>query len=251
MAKHSKAAKSHHSSHPHALLQIREAIGMKQGTFASLIGVSAPYIQAVENGYRPASAELAEKVRDRTGAWPTCIVENWPNPVDVEGKPYTAEFFKSLTVPKVDTVETEKELQDLLQPLSIILRGAGKVGKSVLALSLVRDKLHEAATRILALDGVSDVIANDRQEAGQLTVGQLRRNPEMAKQVNFRDDGTRKDEEAVVLHFKPRSDFHAGNLLTNFVSVCHAANRGGSSTTTPNPSQKGSGARVSRGRARS
>jgi hypothetical protein len=190
---------------------------MKQGPFASLIGVSAPYIQAVENGHRPASVELAEKVRDHTGAWPQSIVENWPTPVDVEGKPYTAAFFKSLTAPKVDSGEAEKLLQDLLKPFPLILRGAGKVGKSALALSMIRDKLHEAATRILAMDSVREAIVKDRQVAGRLTVGQLRRDPEMTKRVNFQDDGTREDDEVVVLHFDSRQEFRIGDLLTNLV----------------------------------
>ena len=218
-------AKSRKGARPDALVpnlalrKVREATGLTIGAFAKLVGVSAAYIQAVEIGQRPVSNELAEKIRDRTGAWPRSISENWVEPVDVNGSVYTAATYQHLTRSQPEPSNFEGLERELTDGLTILLKGAAGAGKSALAMSVIRDKLHEAATRILLLDGVSEMVSHEWAAAGNLTVGQLRNNPHLAKAVGFRDDPSRRDDAVIVLqHQSPRCQ-RFEDLLEKFLPV--------------------------------
>lgn len=202
-----------------ALRKVREATGLTIGAFASLVGVSAAYIQAVEIGQRPVSNELAEKVRDRTGAWPRSISENWVDPVDVDGSVYTNATYQRLAGSQPESSNFEGLERALTEGLTILLKGAASVGKSALAMSVIRDKLHEAATRILLLDGVGETLSHDWAAAGNLTVGQLRKNSKLAKMVGFRDDPSRGDDDEIILQHQSTRCQQFDDLLGKFLPI--------------------------------
>ena len=175
MAKQKKRAQATALVPNRALRKVRETIGLTIGAFAKLVGVSTAYIQAVEIGQRPVSVELAEKIRDHTGAWPRSIIENWKDPVDVDGQVYTAAIYQRLTASQPESCDFKALERTCTEALVIVVNGASCVGKSSVAMSLIRDKLYEAVSRILCLDGVSETLANERATAGKLTVGQMRK----------------------------------------------------------------------------
>lgn len=143
-----------------ALRQVRKAVGMSQRRFADVLGVSTAYIQAIELGHRAASTEFAEIARDRLNVWPRCLVQNWPIAVDVDGKAYSNETSNQLAI-QTSPEQIMETLQTFFSPIPILLEGARRAGKTSVALSLIRDKLYEAANRLLCLDGVTEAMERE------------------------------------------------------------------------------------------
>ena len=180
------------------LRRIREAAGLSQDRFAALTGFSRAYVQAVELGERPATRELAERVMRVTGAWPDCIAENWAEAVDLTGEPYTAQTFERFQCKDPEPIDEER-VRELLAPMVCLIQSAAGVGKTALAVHLARERLLEASKQILLIDGVDELQRRDSFPVGKLTVGALRKDPRLAAAVGFRDDGSRSDDELIVL----------------------------------------------------
>ncbi len=197
-----------------ALGQVRAACGMSKLAFARLLGVSDSYIQAIEVGQRPASVDFAEKVRDRTGAWTRCIVEAWAQAVDVNGHPYTAATYRQLQADGAAALASAKPRQDSSLTLGEAATGtAAGISKSSLVLSIVRDKLQEAAEHIVLLEGEGERQILPGALAGKLTLGDLRRHPALAALVGFHDDGIRGDDQIILLHHAQTPAKLAGGSL--------------------------------------
>jgi DNA-binding XRE family transcriptional regulator len=183
-------------SHRHPLRQVREATKMTQSQFAKLVGSSAPTIQAIENGQRQITLELAEKIMEVTGAWPFCLSENWDEAFDVKGKPYTPlsylEFTENLDD---DTGRARKEISDALID---VLDAAASEGKLRLALHFLSKEIATIVQRLNLDDALCHLFESKSLSfKPRVTVGYLRQNPELAKLVNYVDDPSRKDEEEV------------------------------------------------------
>lgn len=181
-----------------ALRQVRRATGKSQGALAHLLGFSTVYVQAVELGQRSASRELAQALSDHTGAWPECILKCWDHAVDWRGEFYTPESYREFLTKRAEPPDP-KAVAQLLDSTRVVLDVVGKIGKSTLALSILRDKLGEFTKRVLVIDGVAEGIAAQVNTVGRITYGDLRGNEALARIVGFVDDESRGDQEEVLL----------------------------------------------------
>ena len=176
---------------------------MSQRAFAASLGVTAPYIQAVELDQHTASVDLAERVRSRKGASTRSILERSESAVDTNGQPYTAETYTRI-LSKRPELPPDDLLQSLWEPMNAVIATAA-ASKSALALSIIRDKLQGATKHILVLDGVSEVLAS------QLFAGDESKTVKPRESCD-QDDPTAKplkNLSVFLVHHDPRPPMHA------------------------------------------
>jgi len=191
-----------------ALRQVRDATGLSQPEFAQLVGVSAPYIQAIELGQRGPNRDFVQSVADKTGAWSKSILENWGTAVDIRGQPYTKESYRWFTSGEkegaagrenISTVN-DSEMKKLLDSVIRIVRAAEEVGKAAVAMNMLREELLQFGWRALNVPAIENGLRIQFATVGRLTFGMLRSDKELAAKVGFIDDPTHKDNEPLPIH---------------------------------------------------
>ena len=79
---------------PHGLKALRAACGLTQPALAKLLGVSWRTIVAIEVGQRSLSRDVAERIMLATGALPDSLLSKSASPLDLNGQPYSRDFFE-------------------------------------------------------------------------------------------------------------------------------------------------------------
>src|SRR5207249_423890 len=102
------------------------------------------------------------------------------------------------TSEKKETVN-EEELKGMLDSAVLVVHAAAGVGKTAVALSMLRDELGQFAQRAMGIPSIVNALRSRFATVGRITVGQLRSSKGLADAVGFIDDGTRPDDEAFVI----------------------------------------------------
>jgi len=182
-------------SHRHPLRQVREALNKTQSEFAKLIGSSAPTVQAIENGQRDITQEMAETVMTVTGVWPFCLTEKWDEAMDLTGEPYTAVSYLRFQS-GLDEDKTPRMRKEIADVLTNVLDAAGRSGKTRLALYFLSKEIATIVERLNLDEALYRVYeANNMDLSPGLSFGDLRKNPALAKKFDFNDDPRRNDDE--------------------------------------------------------
>ena len=78
----------------HGLKALRAACGFTQPVLAKVLGVSWRTIVAIEVGQRSLSRDIAERIMLATGALPDSLLSKSASPLDLNGQPYSRDFFE-------------------------------------------------------------------------------------------------------------------------------------------------------------
>ncbi|WP_009959115.1 helix-turn-helix domain-containing protein [Verrucomicrobium spinosum] len=168
--------------------QIREAAGKSQSEFAEDVDVSVAYVQAIEQGARPASREFAIKVMGRYGAWWECVADNWEQAIDLSGRPYTSRSYADFCEDVPENL-SDHDVEVLVAPVRKLVKGAAMVGKT----RLVALWLH-----LVLVDGFKSLrnveFYGCRSTTTKLTYGRLREDKGLAAALNFTDAPSVQDD---------------------------------------------------------
>ena len=78
----------------HGLKTLRAACGLTQPALAKILGLSWRTIVAIEVGQRNLSRAIAERIMLATGALPDSLLQKSSDPLDLNGQPYSRDFFE-------------------------------------------------------------------------------------------------------------------------------------------------------------
>ncbi len=179
----------------HALKQVREVTGWSQAQLADRVGLSAPYIQAVEQGVRSANSDLAMRLMGACGVSHECISGHAASAVDVWGQPFASDAYRVFQSIQPDQL-SEQDWDGLLQPFRDLFRAAASTGRLRILCLWLRSKLEESIEHIDGLQvALNKTIEERASTTASFTYGLLRSDPRLAQQLGFSDDPTKLDEE--------------------------------------------------------
>ena len=178
------------------LTRLRDGLGLSQPEFARKFGVSASIVKKLEAGTRIISQDLSSRIFAETG------VMLLPGKEEEQLK-YTkddhATWKKEVLFDQKSVKGAERVVMKLIEVMMAASARPG-VEKSY----VVFNGLIQAIERVkneFQMEKHIDAELRDRQaiETKLYTVGELRKNDLLAKQVGFKDDPKSKDEEQITM----------------------------------------------------
>jgi transcriptional regulator with XRE-family HTH domain len=150
----------------HAVRIVRLATGMSQPRFGKLVGISGALVQAIENGQRPLTRDVADRIGLTTGAEPKQLLAGFA--LDMKLQPYTDASFRDWRTNylKPEQWKGEFDFEQLSPQLKDMFEAAAREGSqqlSLLFLSL-RKWMEEHKTK-LNLQPHIDGVRRDRRAA--------------------------------------------------------------------------------------
>ncbi len=186
----------------HPVRQVRACLGYSQPAFAKLIGCSAPAIQRIENGTLPLSLKLANSIMEATGADPATL----RGPRDgiamaMSGGAYKKDSLKRYkTFVPLNDDELRRYLHTLIRYLELLLIASNRGGK--FKTHAVNFALQDSFLKIAKDFGLEEGIHSFLTEKGSVAkriyrVGDLRKFPEYARLLGFKDNKRFKADKRV------------------------------------------------------
>ena len=177
------------------LRQVREAIGATQARLAGMIGCSAPTVQAIENGQRKITREMAERLMDVTGVLYFSLMAGSKEALDVNGGRYTSASFLDYQSLRVAGLKGSVKKELLLMVLGLI-DAAEITGKAPLLFYYLSQSLTKIAQRLSLSDVVRDASEGVAPTGGKpITVSELRRLPDRGRSLGFIDSDHLSDDQ--------------------------------------------------------
>src|SRR5438093_8461915 len=110
---------------PHGLKALRAACDLTQPALAKLLGVSWRTIVAIEVGQRSLSRDIAERIMLATGALPDSLFSKSAGPLDLNGQPYSRDFFEhwktATSTRKHGETRLEPDVQESIERARLLL----------------------------------------------------------------------------------------------------------------------------------
>lgn len=184
----------------HALRFVREEISLTQSGFATQIGVSMPHIQAIENGVRPMTPDLAARVMELTGVSPISLLENIHPPRDIWGDVYSVESYKRIQH-REEVDLSEEAITELLKPIRVALTSAAKSGRLSNFTFLLGDGFEKAVSGTSLGPDIQRFIEESSSQTVKMSAKEMRSIPHLAGYVRSEIH----DDELVTLTLKSES----------------------------------------------
>jgi DNA-binding XRE family transcriptional regulator len=186
----------------HPVRQVRTCLGYSQPAFAKLVGCSAIAIQRIENGTLQLSPKLAHAIMENTAADPSSLrAGKDATAKDMIGEPYSK---KSLALLKGVLPFTDKQfghyLHALIRYLELLLISSNRGSK--FKVYGVNAAIQGAFLKIAQDFNLEESIDSFLREKGSMEkriyrVGDLRKFPDYARIIGFKDNRKYKSEKLI------------------------------------------------------